>query len=313
LQRLFAPVLVLGLLAATAAAFAITENLKLTKSPILRTHVAKRLSPTCNCVTRAANIDFQLRNPDVLTLTIVNSRRNEVARLVDGVVTDAGEHGFVWHGRTPAGSLPRDGAYYVRVHLQNAHRTILLPNRIDVDSTPPRVVEASASRQTFSPDGDGKAESIVIHYKLSEPAHALLFAHGERVVRTRFAPRSGSFRWSGRVRGTPLPQGTYGLRVGAEDLAGNVTGSRRGRRVLVHIRYIALARSELRVQAGFRFGIGVDTDASQYTWRLGSGESGSSSQPLLVTRAPNAPGRYRLVVSENGHRATASVVVLPRR
>jgi hypothetical protein len=111
----------------------------------------------------------------------------------------------------------------------------------------------------------------------------------------------------------PLPQGTYRLRLGASDVAGNVTGPRHGLSVLVRIRYIALARHRVAdVKTGTKFGVGVDTDAKSYRWRLGD-RSGVSTAKLLIVRAPARPGRYRLVVTENGHRDVARVVVVPRR
>jgi hypothetical protein len=312
LQRLLSTGLVLGLLVATATAFAVTESLKLTQSPISRTQVSKVLSPVCGCDARAATIKFWLRKPDALTLTVVNGSRDEVKRLVDDVPAHRRWNTFQWDGRTNSGSVAADGAYYARIHLRDAHRTILLPNRIELDTTPPRVLDAKANRDVFSPDGDGQSDSIKIRYRLSERSHALLFVRGKQVVRTRFEPRTGSLTWYGRVRGMPLPQGTYRLRVGAVDPAGNVTGPAHGAVVLVHVRYIELARHELRaIKTGTRFGVGVETDAASYEWRLG-GATGASSADVFVVRAPRQPGRYRLVVSENGHRDVAFVDVVPR-
>src|SRR5262249_18924007 len=62
----FAPAaLVAVLLVATAAAFAYTERLKLTPSPILGTLVpTKVFSPVCECPTDTAQITFRLRRRD---------------------------------------------------------------------------------------------------------------------------------------------------------------------------------------------------------------------------------------------------------
>lgn len=307
MQRFLSTGLVLGLLVATAAAFAITEGLKLTQSPITRTRVDKVVSPQ-----RAAHIRFWLRKPDTLTLTVVNGDRREVRQLVTNAAASRRWNAFVWNGRTDDGAVAKDGVYYARVHLLKAHRTIQLPNKIELDTGAPRVVDAKANRTVFSPDGDGQSDSIKIHYKVSERAHALLYVRGKKVVRTRFAPATGSLTWYGRIDGRALPQGTYRLRLGASDPADNVTPAARRRVVVVRIRYIELARQTIgNVTAGTRFGVGVDTDAKTYEWRLGK-RSGTSSAGLLVVRAPTAPGRYRLVVTENGHRAVARVLVVPR-
>jgi hypothetical protein len=311
LQRLLSTALVLGLLVATAAAFAVTENLKLTKSPITRTRVSKVISPVCHCDNRAARIAFSLRKRDSLTLAIVDSGRHEIELVADGVDARRGFNVFVWKGQTSEGRRARDGAYYAKVHLANARRTILLPNKIVMDTRPPRILEAKASRGVLSPDGDGQLDSVKITYRLSEPGHALLFLRGHQVVRTLYARKKDSLGWYGRVDGVPLRQGLYRLRLGAVDVAGNVTGPARGIVVPVRVRYIALARHNLRVKAGTRFGVGVDTDAKSYRWRF-AGRAGAETRDLLVVKAAQ-PGRYRLVVTENGHRDVAHVVVVPRR
>jgi hypothetical protein len=312
LQRLLSTALVLGLLVSTAAAFAITEGLKLTKSPITRTQVPiKAFSPICDCDRDAAVLKFWLRKGDALTLDVVDGRRRPVKRLVDGVFAHRKWNRFVWDGRTDAGSVAPDGSYRFQVKLADAHRTILLPNRIDVDTKPARVLEASASREELSPDGDGQADSVKIRYRLSKKAHAILYVRGKRAVFTKFARREDALTWYGRAGGAGLPQGTYRLRVGAQDAAGNVTPSADQKVVLVHVRYVALARTTLSVKAGTRFGVGVDTGARSYDWRLGP-VRGRSSAEVLVVRAPRRPGLYRLVVEANGHRDHALVVVRPR-
>src|SRR4029077_1820263 len=79
----YAPaVLVAVLLIATTAAFAYTERLKLTPSPILGTRVDKQFSPACECETSAARIAFRLRNRDRITATIVDSGGDVVRTLV---------------------------------------------------------------------------------------------------------------------------------------------------------------------------------------------------------------------------------------
>jgi hypothetical protein len=313
LQRFLSTGLVLGLLVATAAAFAITESLKLTQSPVTRTRVDKTVSPGCGCKTAVASIKFWLRKPDTITLSIVDSGRHEVARLVDGVTAHRRWNTFKWDGLTASGSAARDGVYYPRIHLQQAHRTIQLPNAILVDTKPPHVLDAKPNRAVFSPDGDGQSDSIKIHYRLSEAAHALLYVRGKQVVKTRFAPRSGSLTWYGRANGVALPQGTYRLRVGAVDVAGNVSGLKQDVVLTVRIRYVQLARHRIAgIKSGTRFGVRVDTDAKSYTWRLGA-QGGTSSAKQLVVRAPATAGRYLLTVTEDGHRDTATVIVVPRR
>lgn len=318
--------LVLGLLVATAAAFALTENLKLTKSPVFRTRLVApdqtyrnraaalaSFSPVCACRTAGVALQFSLRKADRLTLDVVDGGRHRVQRLVDAKHAHAKTNTFVWYGRTAEGSVAPDGVYQFQITLAHAHRTILLPNRIRVDTHGPRVAKATANRDTISPDGDGQSDSVKIRYRLSEPGRALLFVRGSQVVRTHSASPNGSLTWYGKVNGSRLPQGAYRLRVGAVDLAGNVTGAADGAVVLVHVRYITLAHHELAdVKAGTLFGVGVQTGAASYRWQL-AGRSGRSSDSVLILRAPALPGSYRLVVGEHGNSDVATLLVVPRR
>jgi hypothetical protein len=54
----------------------------------------------------------------------------------------------------------------------------------------------------------------------------------------------------------------------------------------------------------------VLTDAKRYSVHLGRLHA-LRSGPLLILRAPAAPGRYVLRVAANGHQARAVVVVGP--
>jgi len=324
LQRLLPTTLVLGLLVATAAAFAVTEGLKLVKPAVTRTLIVsaaraagrpqelKAFSPTCNCVTDRAYLRFWLRHADTLTLDVLDRERQVVATLVDARRVHSKWNRFAWDGRTDQGSIAPDGSYQFRIHLAGQHRTILLPNRLVLDTKPPLVRQVTVVRDTFSPDGDGRADAVRVKYRLDGPARALLYVEGQRVVQTRFRPVRGELPWFGKVDGRSLPQGTYRLRVAAVDQAGNVTPLAKQRVVRVHIHYISLARPTITVKAGTRLGVEVQTDAASYSWRL-DGESGVESKQLLVVRAPKRKGVYHLVVTEDGHSARARVVVRPRR
>lgn len=311
MQRLLSTALVLGLLVATAAAFAITEGLKLVPSPIRGTQVQKTFSPVCACPKRLAEIEFRLRRADTLTLDILDAGRHRVRRLADAINAPRGTNRFTWDGRTDGGAVAPSGAYVVRVHLAAQHRTILLPNRIALDTVPPRVVAAETSRSVISPDSDGQLDSVRISYRLSEPAHATVFLDGTRILRTKTHQPRAVLTWYGTRDGKPLPAGTYRLRIGAEDVAGNVS-TRAGERVrVVRIRYIELLRHRIVVPAGVRFGVRVDTDAKRYGWRLGS-RRGVGTSVQLVLRSPKRPGRYTLTVFERGHRDAAVVRVRAR-
>jgi len=303
-------VLVVGLLAGTAAAFAVTERLKLVRSPIFATRIEHKLfSPVCDCPSGTATVHFRLREADRLTIAIEDADRNVVRTLVDGLRLRAGDVAAAWDGRNDSGAVVPEGQYRPRVHLDEARRTILLPNPITVDTTPPEVLRFEVSPEGFSPDRDGRNDKVSALYEFSEAAHALLFVRGRREVRSRFQPLEGKLDWFGIVDGRPLRAGPVELALAAEDRAGNV--SERTAPQAVRIRYVTLGRELIRTPAGLRFGVRVESDARTVTWRFAGGRGGTEPG-LLVLRAPRNPGEYTLFVVANGRGARARVIVVPR-
>ena len=309
MQRFLSTATIVGLLIATSAAFAITERLKLTKSPITGTHVSNTFSPTCSCARGKANISVKLRHGDTVTVRIDDARRRPVRTLVVAERVPRGRTVFRWDGTSDGGTRAPDGVYRAQIHLGAQHRTILLPNEIVLDTVSPEIEAATPNRVQFSPDGDHQADAVTVHYALSEPAHALVYLDGTRIVRSRFQKQHDAFTWNGTVNGRLLPPGTYTLTIGAVDAAGNVTPAARQAHVRVELRYIALASRRLAgVVSGSPFELGVSTDAKRYGWRLGA-RHGFSHGPVLRLLAPKAPGTYRLTVTAHGHSDHAAVVV----
>lgn len=207
-------ILVLVLLVATATAFAITQRLKLEPSPISETRVDDVFSPVCGCDTRVANIEFSLRRADRLRIAI---------RLDSQEVTVANgsfDRGLVearWDGQDSFGAVVPDGVYYPVVHLEQAGRTIDLPNPIRVDTRRPSITLRSVRPSVFTPG----EEKLTVTYIVSEHAHALLFVDGHRRVLTASQRLHGRFQWYGRVDGRPIAAGRHRLTLVAEDPAGN--------------------------------------------------------------------------------------------
>ena len=199
--------------------------------------------------------------------------------------------------------LPQ-GSYKPRVHLAGAHRTILLPNPIFLDTAPPSIFLVSVRPRVFSPDGDYRRDYLNVGFRASEPVRAVLLVGGKLRVRERRFRTGGVFRWYAPRN---LPAGRYRLTLRAEDHAGNAGAQTRP--LIVVVRYIRLARHVIRVRAGGRFVVGVSTDARFYRWRIGY-RTGRTGSRRLSLSAP-APGRYQLIVSERGHRDAATLVVAP--
>jgi len=320
LQRVLTTVTLLGLLVATAAAFAITEHLKLEKSPIYGVQVSNGqqsgrraqpavFSPVCNCPTSRATVRLRLRHTGHVTVTIVDSDHNKVATIAPDVVVQAREpKTFAWNGRTATGALAPDGVYYPWIQLPR--RTFKFINKITLDTKPPRVLSAAGVRQKpvlFA----GRGQSVAIRYDFSEEAHPVVYLGDRRITVGRHTRPSGKVKWAGKVDGRPLPAGKYVLSIGALDPAGNETPAAKRKDVTVELRYVELTPAVTTVRAGRPFKVHVETAARRYTWRLGQ-RHGERRGRTLRLRAPTTPGTYRLVVTVNGHATTAAVRVHPK-
>jgi hypothetical protein len=299
-------VIVVVLLGATAAAFAVAERLKLERSPITGTQVDKVFSPVCECPRDVAVISFVMRRADSVSVDILDSGRRSIRRLVRDREEAKGRVSYVWDGRDDAERVVAEGAYRPRVLLERNGRTIVLPNPIRVDTTPPRIRVASLRPRVLSPDGDGRRDRAVARYVVSEPARAMLLVDGRRRVLAKFHAVEGRLVWYGRVGGRPLRPGTYEVRLRAFDRAGN--RSARTRAISIRVRFVELARDELEVVAGRRFSVRVSTDVVRYRW-LFAGERGSETRRVLVLRAPEEPGEYTLYAVAGRYADRARVVV----
>lgn len=298
--------LVVALLGATAAAFAVTERLKLERSPITGTRVDKVFSPVCECARDVAVVSFRLRKAGRVTVDVLDSGGRSVRTLVRGRDEKAGRVSYTWDGRDEAGRVVPEGTYRPRVRLAEHGRTIVLPNPIRVDTSPPTITLVSLFPRVFSPDGDGRRDRTTARYELDERAYALMLVDGRRRVASRFRTLKGKLVWFGRMGGRAVRPGSYGIRLRAVDRAGNRSASTR--EIPVRVRYVELRRERIEVVAGRRFSVRVSTDALVYRW-LFAGERGLGRAEVLVLRAPETPGMYMLYVSVRGRADKAEVVV----
>ena len=298
--------IVLALLGATAAAFAVTERLKLERSPITGTRVDGVFSPVCECARDVAVISFVLRRGETVTVDMLDADGKSVSTLVRDRREPAGRVSYTWDGRDNSARIVAEGRYRPRVQIERNGRTIVLPNPIRVDTTAPRIRIVRVFPRVFSPDGDGRRDRVTATYAIDESARAAMLVDGQRRVLSKFRRKEGSLVWFGRVDGRPVRPGTYEIRLRAIDRAGN--RSARTRAVEVKARYVELSRERIEVAAGKRFSVRVLTDAPSYRW-LFAGEKGSGRRQVLVLRAPETPGTYFLYVSVGGRADRAEVVV----
>jgi hypothetical protein len=308
LQRVLTTVTLLGLLVATAAAFAITEHLKLIKSPIFGTQVSKVFSPVCHCATSKATLRIRLRHTGRVTVTIVDSAGDKVATIAsDATVRAHSPTYFPWNGRTAAGGLAPDGVYHPWVTLL-PRRTFRFINNIVLDTKAPRVLSARAAKPVLLA---GPGRSIAIRYDFSEPAHALVYLGRRRIILGRRSQGRDKVKWAGTLEGRSLRAGRYVLSVGAQDLAGNETPAAARKQVTVIVRYFEVSPGRITARSGRSFTVHVKTAAKRYTWRLGR-RHGARRGKLLSLQAPSTPGTYRLVLQENGHAQSTVVRVRGR-
>ncbi|HEU5264982.1 MAG TPA: FlgD immunoglobulin-like domain containing protein [Gaiellaceae bacterium] len=298
--------IVLGLLGATAAAFAVTERLKLERSPVTGTRVDRVFSPVCECARDVAMISFIVRRSERITVDLLDTAGRSVRTLVRDRREPAGRVSYTWDGRDNAERIVVEGLYRPRVQLERHGRTIVLPNPIRVDTTAPRIRILRVFPRVFSPDGDGRRDRVTATYEINERARAMMLIDGRRRVLAKFPSREGKLVWFGRIDGRLVRPGMYEVRLRAVDRAGN--RSARTRAVPVRVRYVELSRDRIEVVAGKRFSVRVRTDAPSYRW-LFAGDRGAATRQVLVLRAPETPGTYYLYVTVGDRADRAEVVV----
>lgn len=301
--------LVAGVLVATATAFAVTERLKLEDSPVLGTRIDTVVSPVCTCPPKSRNalIRFRLRGEEEIRLDIANAGGTIVRRGIGSGVFGQRFHTFAWDGRDGSGRVVPDGAYTAELTLMDENRTFEFPEEIQADATPPTIEVTRPPRAAFSPDGDGRVDSVDIRYRFSEPAYSRLYVDG-RLLRAPSGRRraSGARQWYGRG----VSPGDHRLALTAQDIAGNVAPSTR--EFTVRVRYVELPKRRY-VVSGRTLRLRVSTDVKRLQWRL-AGRDGTVRKRVFTIPVPSRAGRYPLTVTANGRSARATVVVRrPRR
>jgi FlgD Ig-like domain len=206
-----APVVALAVLAATAVAFATTERQKLERTPFAVVRVDEVLSPVCRCSTNGATIALRFRRTHVLTVEILDASGRVVRTLAEEETVRNGVFGVRWLGRDDAGRRVPDGEYDPRLILDNG-RTFDPPNPIRVDSAAPKTRLLS-----IEPRRVRQGKRVRFRYRVSEPAHPLLFVDGRRVIVGNAKALTAQFQWFARLR-----RGRHRLQLAAVDLAGNV-------------------------------------------------------------------------------------------
>jgi hypothetical protein len=314
--RLAPIVLVVALLAATAAAFAFAQRAKLEESPIQGIRFERRLlSPVCTACDPSARevpVRFRLLNEDHVTVDIVAANDSIVReQLLSGRYAPRSVL-FSWDGRDGRGRVVADGLYRLRITLADEGRTLEVPEEIRVDGTAPTIEKVEVRPRVISPDGDRRSDRASVSYRFGEPAYAVLYVDGKRRPGSSFRKRpAGVLQWYGRG----LRPGMHRLALAAQDPAGNMSPSTR--EFEVQVRFVELGRRRYVVRPGARFNVRVSTDSTILGITLGPfARTVLAERPIrrVLVTAPSRAGRYVLTVRVGKHRAQALVVVRsPRR
>lgn len=137
---------------------------------------------------------------------------------------------FVWDGRItqgPAGPAP-EGLYRARLTLEYRHgnRPVATSEEVLLDITPPAAA-AEAQYEVFSPDGDGRRDTVEIRQR-SDHARGwtgiITGPDGDAVRRFTWPDQVQSFIWDGTDEaGNTVPDGVYRYTLEGSDQAGNRT------------------------------------------------------------------------------------------
>ncbi len=231
-----------GLVAASIAAFFVTQHLKVTTPLIVGGKGAPRPVPgvidpvhpvQCGGFdTGSTTISFYLQHSsDDVIVSVVNAADDAVVRTVaDGRHMRKGvripDGVFHWDGRLADGTLAPDGSYYFRVTLIHQNHTINLTGvPVKVKTAPPRPVITSVQPTVIA-----SGTHVTIHYagNQNRGGTILLYRVGAanrpaRVIKQFPTPWKGqSAVWDGTVaQQRPAPAGTYLIALTVTDAACN--------------------------------------------------------------------------------------------
>ncbi len=211
-----------------------------------------------------------------------------------------------WDGRSGGTALP-DGTYAVTLTAAdswgNAQATAT--GHVRLDATAPELTGVSAQGTgpaTFSPNGDGTAESVRVAYSLSEAASLRMVVRTGvgTAVRTTTASAvagAGSVSWDGRTdAGAFVADGDYTVELVPTDAAGNRGAAETAPvRVYTPLRAVALATPVFypsdhdQYALTIRLPFVLDT-AATVTWQIVDG----AGVPVRTIRDAEAlvPGSY---------------------
>ncbi len=329
------------LVAATIAAFFITQHLKVTTpliqgSPRPEPAVIDPLHgvPCGKGNSGSTTISFYLQHrADTVDVYVINQGETIVRTVAVGrhmrIDTRKPDGVFTWDGREDNGQVAPAGTYYFRVALIHQNRTIDLTDvPVKVKTVPPHPVVTSVS-PALIPGADGS--NVTIHYKGNENRGGTIRIYrtdlpgGPKLVKSFLTPWHGHTAiWDGKIDGRPAPAGTYLVGLDVTDAACD-TGHFPARvppapgttpHAGVTISYLAAQAPLNPVPAGSDAIVHVRSPGLAYHWALegGAGErkplaSGESDLATLSAHLPaGRPGLYKLSLRSAAGTTTVPIV-----
>lgn len=332
------------LVLATIAAFFVTQRLKREPSLVGNVKVMKFFSPNGDGVRDSEQFSFRLKESDDVEVTIVDADGDTVRELGSRAARAYRPEKYVWDGRDGDGERVADGRYRVRIGLRDQGRSLLVPDPIELDTTPPRPVVVRTNvpgrprLSIFRPGHDQVLASLKAVGPFTR-AIVDVYRTDVRPIRkvAEVTGRQGRKRvyWDGLIDGDPAPQGTYLMAPRVTDRAGNV-GSTPSAAALrdpagigripgrpgVMARELAAQVPLEPVRGGERFDAQVDSRGRQYRWRLrklgtakeGDWEAGAKPGRPLHLRAPGGESAIHLLeLRIGGTRLSLPITVQSRR
>ena len=243
--------LALALIAATAAAFAWTESLKLERLPVVGPRFPESFSPVCVCPTETAKLRLRFRVTDTVDADILDAE-GEVVRSLGERRVRPGLVTFEWDGKNdegrivpdapvPAACRARGQAADDRRSRTRSSSTRCRPRSSLCPANPDRLLPRRRQPRRRRPDRrTGPTDP---------PGRCCTSATSSR-SRSRLVVRAARSIWDGKVDGTLLSPGTYRLTLRVRDPAGNL--SPESERATVELRYITLSSRGLSRSARWR-------------------------------------------------------------
>jgi FlgD Ig-like domain len=326
------------LVAATIAAFFITQHLKVTTPLIQGTPrpVPAVIDPLHGVPCGKGNsgsttISFYLQHrADTVDVYVINQGETIVRTVATGrhmrIDVRKPDGVFTWNGREDNGQVAPDGTYYFRVALIHQNRTIDLTDvPVKVKTVPPHPVVTSAS-PSLIPGPNGS--NVTIHYKGNEGRGGTVNIYrtdlpgGPKLVKSFLTPWNGHTAiWDGKIDQRPAPAGTYLVGLDVTDAACD-TGHFPARippapgttpHTGVTISYLSAQPPFVPVPAGSNAIVGVHSPGLAYHWALeragasGPVASGESDQAMLSVHLPaGRAGLYKLAL-----RSPAGSTIVP--